>query len=208
MKRSPSRLAFAPALALAAALVLDACGSTPPVHFYSLVPPPAAAAARAARFRIDVQDVDLPAQVGVPQIVVRTGPEELVPVETRRWIAPLAEEIRNALSVDLGNRLDAQDIHGQAYAAGDLPVYRIGVAVQRFDSALGAYARIDAQWSLSTAGRPGALSCFTSATETVPEGYEALAAGHQRALAHIADAIAAAVSAVRQNGTPPTCPTA
>ena len=188
-------------------LVLAACASAP-TQFYTLLPPPAAAPATAASFQIEVQPVDLPPQVSTPQLVVRTGGSEMVPVDTRRWIAPLGDEIRDALSADLSRQLGARDVYGLPGGgiAPALPVWRISVKVQRFESALGAYARIDAVWTLQRAGEQGiALTCGSSISESVQPGYADLVEGHQRAVAQLAARIAAGLGTVQQGGGP-ACP--
>jgi uncharacterized lipoprotein YmbA len=186
-----------------AGAALAAC-SAAPTQFYTLLPPPPAApAAAAAPYRIDVQGVEVPPQVATQQMVVRTGAGELVPVDTRRWIAPLGDELRDALAAGLSQRLGAHDVHGLAGAllpqGQGLPVWRVSLKVQRFESALGASARIDALWSLRRGDDAAALTCASSVSESVGPGYEALAEGHQRAVAEIAARIAAAISAA-QNG--------
>ncbi|HZR37838.1 MAG TPA: PqiC family protein [Nevskia sp.] len=191
-----------PVLACAA---LAACAEAP-TQFYTLLPPPAAAppAAAAAPYQIDVQGVEVPPQVATQQMVVRTGAGELVPVDTRRWIAPLGDEIRDALSASLARRLGAHDVHGLSHAVlpegQGLPTWRIRLRVQRFESALGASARIDALWTLRRGDdAAAALTCASSVTESVGPGYEALAEGHQRAVAKLAARIAAALGGA-QNG--------
>jgi uncharacterized protein len=189
----------------AAALGLAACGSTP-TYYYTLLPPPVTAAP-APGFQIEVLPVDLPSQVSTPQLVVRTGGGEMVPVDTRRWIAPLGDEIRGALSADLGQRLGAHDVYGLP-AGGTpsaAPVYRINVKVQRFESSLGAYARIDALWTVRRAGAgDAALTCAASLSQPVQPGYEAMVEGHQQALGALADRVAASIAALRGNA--PACP--
>lgn len=183
---------------------LAACGTTP-TQFYTLMPPPAAAAPATAPFRIDVQGVDVPPQVSTQQMVVRTGAGELVPVDTRRWIAPPGDEIRDALSANLSQRLGAHDVHGLSGATAKgqgVPTWRINLKVQRFESALGAYARIDALWTLRRDDGGAALTCASSVSESVGPGYEALAEGHQRAVADLAARIAAAIG----QGTTGNCP--
>ncbi len=187
-------------------LALAACSSTP-TQFYTLQPP-AAAQATSAPFQIEVQSVDLPPQVSTPQLVVRTGGSEMVPVDTRRWIAPLGDEIRDALSADLSRQLGARDVYGLpgGGTAPGLPVWRINVKVQRFESALGAYARIDTVWTLRRAGDQAiALTCGSSISETVQAGYPALVEGHQRAVAQLAAQIAAGLGAAQQ-GNGSGCP--
>lgn len=180
----------------ALALGLPAC-SAEPTRFYTLLPPPGAPAAAAAPFQLEVLAVDLPQQVATQEMVVRTGAGELEPVDTRRWIAPLGDELRDALSAGLSARLGAHDIHGLPNAAAPgLPTWRVGLKVQRFESALGGSARIDALWTLRRSDDNGLLlTCASSVSESVAPGYEALAEGHQRAVARIAGRIAAAISA-------------
>jgi len=195
---------------LAPLLALTACSATP-TQFYTLLPPPSAAQAATPSFQIEVQSVDLPPQVSTPQLVVRTGSGEMVPVDTRRWIAPLGDEIRGALSADLSGRLGVHDVYGlpnSVAAAGQgLPTWRITVKVQRFESALGAYARIDALWTVRRAGDNAiAVTCSSSVSEAVQPGYPALIEGHQRAVADLASQIAAGLGAAQQGGGGASCP--
>ncbi len=205
MRKHPTLLAL-PLLALAG------CSSAP-TQFYTLLPAPQPApAAAAAPYQIEVQPVDLPPQVVTPQLVVRTGGGEMVPVDSRRWIAPLGDEVRDALSADLSQRLGVHDVYGLpngVAAAGQGPAtWRISVKVQRFESSLGAYARIDALWSLRRAGdSAAALTCGSSVAEAVQPGYAALVEGHQRALAELAGQIAAGLAAAQRGGGA-ACPAA
>ena len=190
-------------------LALAACSSAP-TQFYTLLPAAQSAPAAAASYQIEVQPVDLPPQVETPQLVVRTGGGEMVPVDSRRWIAPLGDEIRGALSADLSQRLGAHDVYGlpnAVAAAGQGPAtWRINLKVLRFESALGAYARVDALWSLRRAGdNVTALTCSSSLSEPVQPGYAALVEGHQRVLAELAGQIAAGLGAAQQGGA--ACPT-
>lgn len=70
---------------------------------------------------------------------------------------------------------------------------RIQLDLRRFESAPGAYALIEAAWSLrlpnDTAVAP--LTCTTTISERVGPGYDALVRGHQRALGRLAAEIAA-----------------
>lgn len=190
---------------------LAGCASAP-TQFYTLLPPPPAQQTAAAPFQIEVQTVDVPPQVATSDLVVRTGSGEMVPVDTRHWIAPLGDEIRGALSAELSRRLGAHDVYGlpnSTVLPGQGPVtWRVSVKVLRFESALGAYARIDALWSVRRAGDNAiALTCGSSLSEAVQPGYPALVEGHQRALADLAGQIAAGLGAAQQGGKP-GCPAA
>ena len=187
-----------PLAAAFAALLLNACASPVPTRYHSLLDESgsAAGATEPSKRLIDVQPVGIPTQVDRPQIVVRDG-GGVIPLEQERWIAPLADEARAALSADLSRELAATDVAGQPRPQG-ATVLSIKVDLRRFDSAPGAYVAIDAVWSLSTNdAKSSAVVCASSARESVGQGYEELVRGHRRALAAIASRIA---SAARTNG--------
>ncbi len=188
---------FYPGLVLAAAA---ACRSAPS-RYYTLVPPPSDAAPVApSDLQLDVLPVDVPADVDRAQLVVRRGPGEVAPVDTRSWIAPLPLEIRRALSGELSRTLGARDVAGLTPTAG-APTYRVKLSVQRFESALGERAVIEGVWSVREAGGTGApLTCAGRASEAAPGDYAALAEAHQRALARIAADIATGVRALKAGG--------
>ncbi|HEY0193038.1 MAG TPA: PqiC family protein [Kofleriaceae bacterium] len=170
-------------------------------EYYTLVSPPAEAGRVTEAFQLDVLPVDVPAEVDRAEIVVREGPGKLTPVESRSWIAPLGRELRHAFSDDLTRGLGARDVAGASGVAG-VPTYRIKIVVQRFDSALGARASIDAISTIRQAeGSTPPLVCSHHASERPAAGYEPLAEAHQRAIATIAGQIAAAVRGL-QAGKP------
>lgn len=171
------------------ALALAACSSAP-LHYYTLVPPASEAPATAvpAAFQFELLPVGVPAQVDQPQLVVRQGGQGVTPLNGERWIAPLADEVRSALSADLSRTLDTQDVTG--LPAGSKPVLRIKLDLRRFDSQPGEYALIDAAWSVRQLKGDAVLACTSRIREPVGAGYDALVGGHQRALAQLAAQIA------------------
>ncbi|MBS0365547.1 MAG: membrane integrity-associated transporter subunit PqiC [Proteobacteria bacterium] len=180
------------------ALLLGGCATAVPTHFHSLLatvsgggaPAGEVAGAVAIGMPFELLPVLVPAQVDQPQLVVRTGGEQLLPLEHERWIAPLADELRAALSQDLAQRLRVADISGQPQV-GVPAVLRVKVDVRRFDSAPGRYAALEAVWSLSlSANRSGTLICRSSLREDAAPGYDELVHAHQRALAALAGQIA------------------
>ncbi|KWO55373.1 membrane integrity-associated transporter subunit PqiC [Burkholderia territorii] len=186
------------AAAVFAALVLAAC-SSPPARFYTLSPADAAAPVRSApanpSFLIEVPSVGVPEQVAKNQLVVQKNAAQVDVLEQERWAAPPADEIRRALSDDLAAQLGTIDVANSAYPAG-VPVYRISVNVQRFESWPGKRAAIDAVWSVRALGTQAVMTCRTSVAEPVADGYDALVAGHRRALDVIASQAASGVRAM------------
>lgn len=190
--------------AIGAAAVLAACASTPPDHFYTLAgggaPAAAAAAAPAANpVYIEVMGVVVPAQVRRSQLVVSEGPGRVDLLEQHRWAAPLSDEIGRALSLKVSAELGAIDVYRTPVPAG-ATTYRISTNVQRFESAPGSYALIDATWSVRQGSTDAVLTCRSVFKETVGPGYEALVAGHRAALDKLGTAIAEAIREQAQRG--------
>lgn len=188
------------------ALCLAGCASAP-VHYYTLTTQglPAGRVAPAP-YPFELSPVGVPAQVDVPQLVVRTGGQGMQLLDGRRWIAPLGDEIRGTLSSDLANALGVADMSGLPDSGQ--PRLRITFDVRRFESVPDDHVLIEAAWSLRLTGAADgrrALSCVSVDRETVGAGYDALVAGHQQALASIASRIAAAARAY-EAGNRAACP--
>lgn len=184
-------------------LVLAACASAP-LHYYTLVPPaPAAATDAPASFQFELLPVGIPAQVDQPQLVIRQGGQGVSILNGERWIAPLADEVRGALSTDLAEVLNTQDASGLPMSGK--PRLRIKLDLRRFDSVPGSYALIDAAWSLRRLQGGATLTCTSQIRQPVGPGYEALVRGHQEALRQLAGQIAA-VAGPLAAGKAPSCP--
>lgn len=193
-------------LGTGAALALAACASAP-LHYYTLVAPaadtPVSSAPPSPSF--ELLPVGVPAQVDQPQLVVREGGQSVALLDSERWIAPLNDEVRSALSADLARELHSQDVSG--LPGNDKPLLRIKLDLRRFDSQPGSYALIEGAWSvrLLRGQHLAALACTSQVTETVGPGYAALVQGHQRAIGALAAQIAAAARLLG-TGQTPVCP--
>ena len=200
---------------LAGAIVgaFAACGSTPPTHVYSLMPPDltaratpvAAASASAARpTSIVLEPIRLPAQVDQAQWLVRLPDDSLAVLEQARWASPLRDEFREALLEALIAGHGA--VEARTLPSGGAPPLRIGVDVRRFDSLPGREARIEGSWTLTTAdSKAPFVRCEWLIREPASGSMGALAAAHRRAVVRLGDSIGAALdNAVR--GQAPACP--
>jgi uncharacterized protein len=190
-----SMRAVALALAAASLAALAAC-SSPSSHFYTLSAGDTSAdAVRTASnpaFLIEVPPVDVPPQVAKNQFVVQTGPTQVQVLEQERWASLPGDEIRRALSSSLTRQLGTIDVYGTPYP-DRVPVYRVSVNVQRFESWPGSRALIDAVWSVRAVRTQAVLTCRSVVSEPVSGGYDALAQGHRQAVQQISTEIAAAV---------------
>ncbi|WP_027795811.1 PqiC family protein [Paraburkholderia acidipaludis] len=186
------------ALALAAATAVLAGCSSPPSQFYTLSPTgDAARTAPAANpaWLIELPPIDVPPQVAKAQFVVQTSDSQVKVLEERRWSSMPGDEIRRALSGDLTQQLGTIDVYGSPYPAG-VPVYRISVRVQRFESWPDSHALIDAVWSVRSLATQAVVTCRSVIDEPVAPGYDALVDGHRRAVEVLSTAISSGVRAV------------
>ena len=197
-------------LGVGAVLALAACASAP-LHYYTLMAPADAPVdgavpdAAAPSLSFQLLPVSVPPQVDQPQLVVREGGQGVALLGSERWIAPLGDEVRGALSADLARALHSQDVSD--LPASDAPLLRIKLDLRRFDSQPGSYALIEGTWSvrLLHGAHPSALACTSRVSIPVGPGYPALVQGHQRAIARLADQVAAAGRLLGHGGTP-ACP--
>ena len=198
-------------------LFLAGCTSSP-IHYYTLVPPVTGSIAGpdsktgdssstlvAVSPPFELLPVSVPAQVDQPQLVVRQGGQAVVLLDGERWIAPLGDEVRGALSADLARKLHSQDVTG--LPESDKPLLRIKLDLRRFDSLPGSYALIEGTWSVRIlhAAERGALACTSRISEVVGPGYDALVQGHQRAIGQLATQIAGVARSLG-SGKKPACP--
>ena len=174
------------------ALLLGSCASTSP-RFHTLVPESErnTSGAVAAGYRLEVEPVRVPAQVDRLELVTRLPDGGIAIADGQQWIAPVADELQNALSVELLHRLSDADP-----ADGREPVsVSVKLNVERFESSPNRYALIEASWQLELkeAAKDLRVACQTRAYEQVRGGYPEMVRGYQRAVAHIADQIATVV---------------
>jgi uncharacterized lipoprotein YmbA len=198
-------------LGVAMVLALAACASAP-LHYYTLIAPAGESASEVGSatqagpsLPFELLPVSIPAQVDQPQLVVREGGQGVALLNGERWIAPLGDEVRGALSADLARELHSQDVSG--LPGNDKPVLRIKLDLRRFDSQPGNYALIEGTWSVRQlhGGHSGMQACTTRVSVAVGPGYAALVEGHQRAIGQLAAQIASVARAL-DSGQAMVCP--
>ncbi|WP_414443956.1 membrane integrity-associated transporter subunit PqiC [Burkholderia sp. 22PA0106] len=188
------------ALAAATGVALATGCASPSSHFYTLSGDAGKLSAGRAMpanpaFLIQVPAVNVPEQVAKPQLVVQRGDAHVDVLEEHRWASTPADEIRRALSAALTRRLDTIDVADSAVPPG-VPVYRVSVDVQRFESWPDSKAAIDAVWSVRSLSTQSVMTCRTALVEPVGAGYDALVAGHRKAIGELAGRIAVGVRAM------------
>jgi len=181
------------AVAAFAVAILAACASTPPSRFYTLSGP-AAPVTQGPGLSLVVGPVAIPAVVDRPEIVVTLGENEVWIDEFNRWAAPLADGIGLATAENLGAALATPRVTLLAQSTGGDADYRVTIEVQRFESAPGSYAMLDAVYSVRRSVDGRTVAGRTTDRQTpADKSYDALAAAHSRAVTRLAGDIAAVV---------------
>lgn len=181
-------------LALAAAVTLSGCSSAP-ARYYTLIadqPQASRVTATSAGFQFEMLPVRIPVQVDQPSLMVREGTGSLAILESARWASPLADELHDALAMELERRLGVRDLAGMPKQTGQ-PLLRLRTDVRRFESESGGRATLDVVWNLSLSRgeeQQRNLTCSSVLAEPAGAELDELVAAHQRAVAALADAIA------------------
>src|SRR5450830_101472 len=186
-------------------LALTACSSTL-TRFYTLAatggasPSPATAAMPAAAVGqtfIEVLPVSVPERLARPQIVVRTDDTRVDILEQDRWSAPFNNELRDALASGVANRLGAVDVTRGGRPVNQ-PVYRIIVELRQLDAVKGGKVDASFGWTITRSDNSASSVCRLAVVEPVSgAGIDGVVQGMQRAVANVADAISADVTALR-----------
>ena len=177
-------------------IVLAGCGSSPTARFYTLsagAAPEGAAPSQTAAYRISVGPVTVPEVVDRPQLVVRTGANQVTILEQQRWAEPLQSDIPRVIALNLSQSLGAKQVSASSQNAISNPEYRVFVDIQRFDSVPGEAVTIDALWTVRRASGDPSTGRSLVTEPAGREGYDALVAAHSRALARVSRDIAEAI---------------
>jgi hypothetical protein len=183
---------------IAIVAALAGCGSSPKSSFYTLnAAAPARQSDSAAAYTIAIAAVMVPDVVDRPQLVTRTGANELTINEFARWGEPLKSEIPRVIAADLARELEGAFVSIYPQSSAGNADYRIQLDVRRFDSTLGEAAMVEVVWTVRPL-KGAAVNGRSIAREPASgAGYDALVTAHSRALASVSGEIAAAVRTMR-----------
>lgn len=186
--------------------LLSACAS-PPINYYTLLGPsgpgqeggqPSSPAGVAA---VQVLPVSLPAELDLPQILVRSGQGQVEPLDSDRWAGPLDDQLRAALADQLSRRLGVPVVQSPMPAGDADRLWRVQVEVRRFESEPGQAALLDAVWWAAPAQSRGPSPlCHVRYRSAVAPGIPELVGGHQQNVAQLSQAIAAVISSGKGQG--------
>ena len=199
-----SKFGWAVVLISACGLLASGC-SSPPTRFYVLSTLPEATPASAAAGRdvaVGVGPLELPDYLDRPQIVTRSGQNELSLAEFDNWAEPLKDNTTQVLAENLAVLLPSKKIATYPWRRSTAIDFQVAVKVTRFDHTLGGETVLSARWSiLGGDGGKELLSRESRYTER-PSGdsYSATVAAMNRALAQFSRDVASAITAEVSGG--------
>jgi uncharacterized protein len=132
-------------------LVLEACTSAPP-RFYLLsslsTSETMAVPAAPQGPVIGVGPITLPKYLDRPQIVTRTGDNQLALGEFDRWAEPLQDNVARVLAENLARLIPTDQVLLHAWPRSDTLDYQVTAEVLQFDGWLGGESKLLALWSI------------------------------------------------------------
>jgi uncharacterized lipoprotein YmbA len=176
---------------LVAITALVACSSTPQPVFYTLDNGAASVTQSGKTPSVVLTQTSLPELIDRPQLIVRTGNNQVRISEQHRWAEPLRREIPRVLANDLGqllgsSRVVALPIDAQGFSAD----FRVSLDVQRLEASDKNGADIDLLWRIEDRQGKTITGRSTLREASTSEDYGALVAAQRRALSQVAVDIA------------------
>jgi len=193
-------------------VMLTGCASSQPSKFYQLntVPnkqAPIAGVSFSRNVVIAIGPVRIPDYLDRPQIVTRSGKNELKLSEFHRWAGSLEADTSRVLLENVSSLFPAGSISVErwiSFPASRVPAsLRVEVLVDRFEGTLGDSVLLKAQWRILANDGNLLLSREAAFTEQMSgSSYDALVAAMSSTLARLSLAISEGIASVlRQSPT-------
>jgi hypothetical protein len=133
-------------------ILLGACASTQPDHFYVLtVHPQGTSDARPAAAAQATLKVTLPASADRAEMLLDASGGQVIVLEHERWAAPLADLATQTLARDIERRRNDMLVYTHDMGPSKDTDLRIAVDVVQISLRRGGQARIEAQWQINDA---------------------------------------------------------
>ncbi len=165
-------------------------GASPPVRFYALAPmtgeiPSDRFSGFPKDLVVGVGPIEIPELYNRPQIVTKTGENQVALSESHRWAGSLQEDILTVLTENLSRMLESERIVPFPWDGIPEPDIQIAIQVHRFEGSLEKRAIWVATWSMKSAKEQRALVVKKTSLEEplIEKSYPALVAAKSRLLA-------------------------
>ncbi|MFZ0613803.1 MAG: PqiC family protein [Desulfobacterales bacterium] len=193
-------------IGLVAALVAGCAGSSPRAKYYLLSTLPKGESApavvtAAAGISLGIGPVFLPDYLNRPQIVTRTGPNEITFSEFDRWAEPLPANFLRVFRQDLGDLLKTDTIYVYPWPPDAVFEFQVSAEVARFDTRPGAGALLEVQWQILRHHDAKVVLRRTSSYRADPggSGFKAVVAAQSRTLGDFSRDVAEALATIYRN---------
>jgi uncharacterized lipoprotein YmbA len=190
-------------------LVAGCVGPSPRSKYYLLSALPNQETSQATTTASDglsvgIGPVSFPDYLDRPQIVIRTGPNEISFSEFDRWAEPLKNNFMRVLKENLVDRLKTDSIFVYPWPPGAVFEFQVSAEVTRFDAHPGDSAELDVQWMILR-NHDGEVILSRKSSYSVDlggSGYKTIVAAQSRAVADFSREVTAAVTDVyrREHG--------
>ena len=192
-------------IVLISSLLLSACGSTPPSHFYMLSPIAIADSseitaeqANTKNIGVGLGPVRFPDYLSRNSIVRYESSNRLAIAETRRWAEPLEYNFSRVLAENLSYLLQSDKVLRYPWPGWRKPEYQLVVDVIRFDTNASNEVELIVQWALLQGENKKPLMDKRSHfVQPTAEDFESIVKAHSQALAVFSEELAAAISSKR-----------
>jgi hypothetical protein len=192
---------ISPVLIGFAALALAGCGASKTPRFYTLSGITASEKAGqtpawAEERSIGVGPIEFPEYLDRPQIVTRTGENELEVAEFYRWAEPLQKDFSRTLGENLTALLGTEEVFILPWSRAVSTDCHVVMSVIRFEGRPGGNVELVARWGFLRGEDETLTGVRRSSISEPTDGstYGALAAAHSRALGKLSQEIAHAIS--------------
>lgn len=201
--------------------MVAACGASAPVRYHTLVRPDPAGVevSGAARVLVEILPIAVPDSVTRDALVLTAPSGQVTVMDQDRWLAPVADEVRQLVADSLWRAVRAADTYQAPVPAGTpMPRFRLALRLERFDAVPGQAATVVGSWTLrglpdgpvricrwaetqSLAAPVGAAPVGGTAAGDAAKGAAGLADGSRRLADQIGESLRRAA-----NGETDVCP--
>ncbi|BBB68426.1 hypothetical protein UNDYM_4173 [Undibacterium sp. YM2] len=184
-----------------AGILLAACATPPVEHLYRLDYPLASSSQAEAQYELVVATIKLPEAVNRQQLVIQKSATESIVSDEQRWLAPLDEQLTNALTAHLRKNLpDAWlSTDTSISTTSSLPRYHVKVQINQLLINSGEQLTLEASWAVLDSSRK--LKKREHQVFTVRlngTAYEAVAPAMSEAARQLAEQVGASVAEARK----------
>lgn len=167
--RVGARLALGVLLAVAGCSLL--APRPDPSRFYLLTSVAAEDPPRSGKaIVLGVGPIQLPEYLDRPEVVIRTGPNEIKLSPTDRWAEPVKSGFRRVFADNLGRLLKTERILPFPWYANARVDYQVHASVQRFDADTSGTATLVVRWGIKTGRGEELLSIRETRYESAGTG--------------------------------------